>query len=45
MEKLSLVIVLLAALMIPLLMGKFNVNVFPSIVAEILVGILLGRSI
>lgn len=45
MEKLSLVIVLLAALMIPLLMGRFKVNVFPSIVAEILVGILLGRSV
>ncbi|QZN89050.1 cation:proton antiporter [Vagococcus lutrae] len=45
MEKLPLVIVLLAALLIPLMMGKFKINVFPSIVAEIIVGIILGKSV
>lgn len=45
MKQLSLLIVMLAALMIPLLMAQFNITRIPTAVAEIVVGILLGKSL
>ncbi|MFT9040026.1 cation:proton antiporter [Schleiferilactobacillus harbinensis] len=45
MESVSLVIVLLAALMIPLLMARLHITNVPTAVAEIITGILLGPSL
>ncbi|MFD1317621.1 cation:proton antiporter family protein [Loigolactobacillus zhaoyuanensis] len=45
MAQLSLLIVLLAALMTPLVMARFNISVIPTAVAEIIVGIVLGKSL
>lgn len=40
----SLLIVLFAALMIPLIMARFNVTTVPTAIAEIIVGIVLGQT-
>lgn len=45
MAQLSLLIVLLAALMTPLVMARFKIAVVPTAVAEIIVGIVLGKSL
>ncbi|USS93058.1 cation:proton antiporter [Fructilactobacillus ixorae] len=45
MNQLSLVIILLAALLIPLLMSRFKISALPTSVVEILVGIVLGPSL
>ncbi|WP_251576284.1 monovalent cation:proton antiporter family protein [Limosilactobacillus agrestimuris] len=44
MEQLSLLIVMLAALIIPIVMARFKVSSIPTAVAEIVIGILLGKS-
>lgn len=44
MANLSMFIVMLAALLIPILMARFKVNAIPTAVAEIMIGILLGKS-
>lgn len=44
MESISLLIVLTAALVTPLFMAHFHINSVPTAVAEILVGIVLGKS-
>ncbi|ANK60220.1 potassium transporter [Loigolactobacillus backii] len=44
MAQLSLLIVLLAALMTPLFMARFKITLVPTAVAEIIVGIILGKS-
>ena len=44
MDQLSLVIVLFAALITPLIMAKFKISALPTAVVEIIVGILLGKS-
>ncbi|USS88401.1 cation:proton antiporter [Fructilactobacillus hinvesii] len=45
MNQLSLVIILLAALLIPLLLSRFKISALPTSVVEILVGIVLGPSL
>lgn len=40
----SLLIVLFAALMIPLLMARFNITAVPTAIAEIVVGIIIGKT-
>lgn len=45
MESTSLLVVLFAALLIPLLMARFNIHSVPTAVAEIIVGIVLGKSL
>lgn len=45
MESISLLIVLTAALVTPLFMAHFHINSIPTAVAEILVGIVLGKSL
>ncbi|MFD1485245.1 monovalent cation:proton antiporter family protein [Lacticaseibacillus baoqingensis] len=45
MDSLSLLIVLFAALAIPLVMAKFNITSTPTAVAEIVTGIVLGKSL
>ncbi|MCI1985571.1 MAG: cation:proton antiporter [Lactobacillus sp.] len=45
MESLSLLIVLFAALAIPLVMAKFKITSTPTAVAEIVTGIVLGKSL
>ncbi|WP_461213936.1 monovalent cation:proton antiporter family protein [Lacticaseibacillus sp. GG6-2] len=45
MQSLSLLIVLFAALAIPLVMAKFNITSTPTAVAEIVTGIVLGKSV
>ncbi|WP_025598739.1 cation:proton antiporter, partial [Lacticaseibacillus paracasei] len=45
MESISLLIVLTAAFLTPLLMAHFHINSIPTAVAEILVGIVLGKSV
>ncbi|USS86200.1 cation:proton antiporter [Fructilactobacillus cliffordii] len=45
MNQLSLVIILLAALLIPLLLSRFKISALPTSVVEILVGIILGPSL
>lgn len=45
MESIALVIVLLAALMIPLVMARLHITNIPTAVAEIIVGIVLGPSL
>lgn len=44
MTQLSLVIVLFAALLIPLVMAKFKLTALPTAVIEIITGIILGQS-
>lgn len=45
MDQISLVIILLAALVTPLVLARFNISVLPTAVVEILVGIVLGPSL
>ncbi|NGC78931.1 potassium transporter [Lactobacillus reuteri] len=44
MQQLSMLIVMLAALIIPIIMARFRVSSIPTAVAEILTGIILGKS-
>ncbi|MDU8892403.1 monovalent cation:proton antiporter family protein [Staphylococcus aureus] len=44
MEFLSLVIVVLAAFLTPIIVNRLNINFLPVIVAEILMGIVIGNS-
>ncbi|MBD5091450.1 MAG: potassium transporter [Lactobacillus sp.] len=44
MQQLSLLIVMLAALIIPIIMVRFKVSSVPTAVAEILTGIVIGKS-
>ncbi|HFJ4981518.1 TPA: cation:proton antiporter [Staphylococcus aureus] len=44
MEFLSLVIVLLAAFLTPIIVNRLNINFLPVVVAEILMGIVIGNS-
>lgn len=44
MEFLSLVIVVLAAFLTPIIVNRLNVNFLPVVVAEILMGIVIGNS-
>ncbi|HCZ8272972.1 TPA: monovalent cation:proton antiporter family protein [Staphylococcus aureus] len=44
MEFLSLVIVVLAAFLTPLIVNRLNINFLPVVVAEILMGIVIGNS-
>ena len=43
MQQLSMLIIMLAALIIPIAMARFKVSSVPTAVAEIVAGILLGR--
>lgn len=45
MDQVSLLIILTAALITPLVMAKFKLTVLPTAVVEILVGIMLGPSL
>ncbi len=45
MDSLSLLIILFAALAIPLVMAKFKITSTPTAVAEIVTGIVLGKSV
>ncbi|MCH5465144.1 cation:proton antiporter domain-containing protein [Levilactobacillus tujiorum] len=45
MDQISVLIILAAALVTPLVMAKFNLTVLPTAVVEILVGIMLGPSL
>lgn len=45
MDQLSLVIILLAALFIPLVMARFKLTLLPTAVIEIIVGVILGPSL
>ena len=45
MEFLSLVIVVLAAFLTPIIVNRLNINFLPVVVAEILMGIVIGNSI
>ena len=44
MEKGSVLIVMVAALVIPIAMARLNVSNIPTVVAEIITGIILGKS-
>lgn len=44
MSQLSILIVMLAALLVPLLMAHFQVSNMPTAIAEILIGIVIGQS-
>lgn len=44
MEFLSLVIVVLAAFLTPIIVNRLNINLLPVVVAEILMGIVIGNS-
>ncbi|MFT1989727.1 cation:proton antiporter [Staphylococcus aureus] len=44
MEFLSLVIVVLAAFLTPIIVNRLNINFLPVVVAEILMGIVIGKS-
>ncbi|HHD6096401.1 TPA: cation:proton antiporter [Staphylococcus aureus] len=44
MEFLSLVIVVLAAFLTPIIVNRLNINFMPVVVAEILMGIVIGNS-
>ncbi|HDB6423957.1 TPA: monovalent cation:proton antiporter family protein [Staphylococcus aureus] len=44
MEFLSLVIVVLAAFLTPIIVNRLNINFLPVVVAEILMGIVIGNS-
>lgn len=45
MDQISLVIILLAALAIPLIMARFKLTLLPTAVVEIIVGVVLGPSL
>ncbi len=45
MNQISLVIILLAALIIPLVMARFKLTLLPTAVIEIIVGVILGPSL
>ncbi|GHP13858.1 potassium transporter [Lentilactobacillus fungorum] len=45
MDQLSLVIILLAALFVPLAMARFKITFLPTAVVEIIVGVILGPSL
>ncbi|EEI70528.1 potassium transporter [Lentilactobacillus hilgardii] len=45
LNQLSLVIILLAALLIPLAMARFKITFLPTAVVEIIVGVILGPSL
>ncbi len=45
MNQLSLLIILLAALVIPLAMARFKITFLPTAVVEIIVGVFLGPSL
>lgn len=45
MNQISLLIILLAALVIPLAMARFKITFLPTAVVEIIVGVLLGPSL
>lgn len=45
MEQLSMLIVMVAALIIPIVMARFELSSIPTAVAEIIVGIVLGKSV
>ncbi|KRL94654.1 cation:proton antiporter family protein [Limosilactobacillus equigenerosi] len=42
--QISLLIVMLAALLVPILMARFKINAIPTAVAEILIGMVIGTS-
>ncbi|GFZ26518.1 monovalent cation:proton antiporter family protein [Lactobacillus corticis] len=44
MEQLSMLLVIFAALVIPIVMARFNLKNIPTAVAEIIVGIIIGKS-
>lgn len=44
MEQLSIFIVMLSALVVPLIMARFEVSTLPTAVAEILIGIVIGQT-
>lgn len=44
MSQLSILIVMLAALIVPLLMARFQVSNMPTAIAEIIIGIVIGQS-
>ena len=44
MEQLSMFVIMFSALLIPILMARFKVASVPTAVAEIIVGIILGKS-
>ena len=44
MEQVSVLIVMVAALIIPIIMARFKVSTVPTAVAEIVMGIILGKS-
>lgn len=44
MEQVSIIIVMLAALVIPILMARFKISGVPTAVAEIVMGIIIGKS-
>lgn len=44
MEQISIIIVLLSALAIPILMARFKISGVPTAVAEIVMGIIIGKS-
>ncbi|MDO4903841.1 MAG: cation:proton antiporter [Limosilactobacillus sp.] len=44
MEQASILIVVVAALIIPIVMARFKVSTIPTAVAEIIAGIILGKS-
>ena len=45
MEELSILVVRVAALLIPLVMARFRISSVPTAVAEIVTGIILGKSL
>ena len=45
MEFFSLVIVVLAAFLTPIIINRLNINFLPVVVAEIIMGIIIGQSI
>lgn len=44
MSQLSILIVMLAALLVPLMMARFQVSNMPTAIAEIIIGIIIGQS-
>lgn len=45
MEQISVLIIMVAALIIPIVMARFKVSNVPTAVAEIVMGIILGKSV
>ena len=44
MEFVSLVIVVMAAFLTPIIVNRLNINFLPVVVAEILMGLIIGQS-